>query len=110
MKPNIDVVFPDIKTAKEISGAVEKIKISLRRRRMELILSADAQDDTIEKFEDELRRAFRLNGINVRAVAPDTNAFPEKQVMYIGRRARKGDRRNLRLGNPFRAYADKPNQ
>ena len=98
MKPNIDVVFPDIKTAKEISGAVEKIKISLRRRRMELILSADAQDDAIEKFEDELRRAFRLNGINVRAVAPDTNAFPEKQVMYIDRRIAAPDRAQALAG------------
>jgi len=66
MKPKIDVVFSTVKSGEIAKIGVNKIKISKSRRRMEVLLDDDAAVDALERFEDELRRYYRLNGVHVK--------------------------------------------
>ena len=88
MKPKINVVFPDIQSSEDISAEVSKIKISRHRRRMEIVLSAKASEEALDRFEEELRRRYHLNGINVHDEPDqDDNAFPEAPVMYLEKKS-----------------------
>ena len=95
MKPKINVIFPDIKSSDDISAEVSKIRISRHRRRMEIVLSAQASEEALDRFEEELRRCYHLNGVNVHNL-PDNeeNDFPEAPVMYITKKSDKKSAEN----------------
>ena len=92
MKPKINVVFPDIKSAGLVDAEVEKIKISRHRRRMELLLSVHASEEALDKFETELQKYYRLNGVNLREQNDEDESLPEAEVMYITKKSTKGFR------------------
>ncbi|MBQ7793773.1 MAG: PHP domain-containing protein, partial [Clostridia bacterium] len=87
MKPKIDVVFPDIKSASLIVAEVEKIKLSRHRRRMELLLSNNVQEDILTRFEEELKRQYRLNSVLVHEAEKNADFEQERNVMYVTRKS-----------------------
>lgn len=87
MKPKIEVVFPDIKSAGMLNAEVEKIKISRHRRRMELLLNVNASERALEQFEEELRSRYHLNGIKVTEQEGVESDFPEAPVMYLTKKS-----------------------
>lgn len=83
MKPKIEVVFPDIDSAGKITAEVEKIKISRRRRKIELLLSDKVQEDVLTRFEEELKERYRLNSVRVTEPEITEDDYSEEPVMYI---------------------------
>lgn len=93
MKPNANVVFPAVKNEALASNSVQKIRISKHRRRMEVLLGEDATQDALERFEEQLRRQYRLTSVHVHKmeeekrreaaaepVAPEVHAEPAAAV------------------------------
>ena len=83
MKPKIEVVFPDIQSAGSISAEVEKIRISKRRRKIELLLSDKVQDDILTRFEEELKQRYHLNSVRVKEPESEEENYSEEPIMYI---------------------------
>lgn len=98
MKPKTQVLFPDIRSASLIDAEVEKIKISRHRRRMELVLSQQASDESLEKFENELLRYYHLNGVNVKSIEPAEESSPSLPTMYLTKRTPKANQSGASLG------------
>ena len=66
MRPRIDVVFSSLKGGEIAKIGVRKIKISKSRRRMEVLLDDNAAAAELEKFEEQLKRYYHLNGVHVK--------------------------------------------
>ncbi len=82
MKPKLSTVFPNLKTAHEISADVEKIKLSRHRRRMELLLSSEVSEDLLSRFEAELKKEYHLNSVHVHEVE-QSQEVQKENVMYV---------------------------
>ena len=65
MKPNIGVVFPDVKNPEMAEKSIQKIKISRHRRKMEVFLEEEAAQEALQKLEEQLRRGYRLSSVHV---------------------------------------------
>ncbi len=70
MHPKIDVVFSGVDSGKLSDICVRKIKISKSRRRMEVLLEQNAAESELEKFENELSKYYRLNGVHIKNEVP----------------------------------------
>lgn len=66
MRPRIDVVFSSLKSGEIAKIGVQKIKLSKSRRRMEVLLDDNAAAEELEKFENELKRYYRLNSVHIK--------------------------------------------
>ncbi len=101
MKPRIDLVFPELTTAKEIGAKVENIKLSRQKRRLELLLSEKINEELLSRFEEELKEKYHLNSVRVYEKEEAADITENEQVMYVSvpKKAEEKDS-GLILGKP----------
>ncbi len=66
MHPKVNIVFKGISGGKIADIGVSKIKLSKSRRRMEVLLEDNAANEELDKFEHELMKYYKLNGVHVK--------------------------------------------
>ncbi len=79
MRPKIDVVFQGIKSGNFSDVGISKIKISKSRRRMEVLLDHDAEDNELEQLEEALKNHYHLNGVIVKTPQEFENIHNQQQ-------------------------------
>ncbi len=80
MKPKLGVVFPQI-TDNEISDlTVEKISVSKNRRKVKILLGADASEYQAAKVESALKSVCKLSEAIVKI--EKNESAPDRNVMF----------------------------